>query len=164
MIKIRSYVSELTPAACKAFIRDNLDAFTLLYGEEHATGWTKLGWFRVSYNTGKLSRGYWVFNKALGRISRRKGETRVTFVTFRGLTDPISIVVNFSLSSLIFLLAEGSEGATWRDILLFGGIWSMGMAVVTWLYSMIHPDGKYAEGKLIGFLERNIAHKRRKLL
>jgi len=39
---------------------------------------------------------------------------------------------------------------------LSGGITAVA-ATFTWLYTIIHPDGEYAEAELIGFLERNLA-------
>lgn len=158
---IRRYTSKLSTKECKDFIRENLDAFSIPFGDEYMTGWTKLGFFSVSYKMGKWQRNYWVFNKSIGRISSRRGTTRVTFVTFRGLTDPLSLLLQLFGIYIMLSVAQGMEIMNAADKWLIAGCFTAVLAIISWIYTTIHPDGAYAEKEMIDYLERNIATTRR---
>ncbi|MFD0673771.1 hypothetical protein [Cohnella sp. GCM10027633] len=152
----RRLTSPRTAENCKSFIRQNVDRFSLNFGVPAMTGWTKLGWFCLSYRDGKTRR-HPIFNRAFGRISRRGGRTVVTYRTYKGLTDPIGFFFLLAMAACFMIAVAGRESlviplAETAEAII--GLAVM-MAGVTWLSTIVREDGRENERELIGFIERN---------
>lgn len=150
----RKLISPRKAENCEAFLRDNVDKFSFSFGNPVMTGWTKFGWFGLSYRDGEYRR-FPLFNRAFGRISRRKGQTVVSYRTYKGLTDPVALFVLFAAAlALMFAIAfqdnvpldEAAETA-------FG--LTAAMAGLTWISTAAREEGREGEQELIGFIERN---------
>ena len=96
---------------CRALLRQNLDS-RFDFGMERHVGWVIGYFFSMSYHSGDEVGLYYllVFHKAMGFLSGKKGSTNVHFVVFKGLTDPVSLLLLFVVSFLIIWFAwEGKE-------------------------------------------------------
>ncbi|CAM4447185.1 SMODS and SLOG-associating 2TM effector domain-containing protein [Paenibacillus tarimensis] len=128
--------------------------FTLIDNwSERYSGWVKRGLFSISYKSGKICMNNPIFNKAIGRISTRKGVTVVSFRTYRGLTDILSLAILFA-GSFAIILATSSQVLDIGTIALLSLFCCSLAAVITYTFTSLSSEGREGEEYLIGFLER----------
>ncbi|WP_181438863.1 hypothetical protein [Paenibacillus sambharensis] len=120
---------------------------------EHHSGWIKRGWFSISYKSGKIRMYNPVFNKVIGRIKTRKGVTMVSFRTYRGLTDILSLVILFA-GSFALILATSSQVLDIGTIALLSLFCCSLAAVITYTFTSLSSEGREGEEYLINLLER----------
>ncbi|MCU6713070.1 hypothetical protein M6D81_30660 [Paenibacillus sp. J5C_2022] len=157
---VRRYKSDVSAKQFRTFTKENLDRFTLPW-QEGFSGWCHFGCFSVCYKSGDMSERRNIFTKAVGRIRRRNGEHFVSFIVFRGLTDPFSLLVLFTLSFIIIALtASQGIGPLPIGIAAFGaGLCTLLASGITFLFSLFHEEGQESAEELIRYLERTVAHK-----
>lgn len=139
---------------CKAFLRENVDLFSFAFGESAITGWTKFGWFSLSYRDGEYRR-FPLFNRAFGRISRRKGRTIVSYRTYKGLTDPVGLFVLFVAALGLMLAIAFQDNVPMDEAAESAFGLAAAMAGITWLSTVVREEGREGERELVGFIERN---------
>lgn len=141
---------------CRALLRQNLDS-RFDFGMERHVGWVIGYFFSMSYHSGDEVGLYYllVFHKAMGFLSGKKGSTNVHFVVFKGLTDPVSLLLLFGVSFLIIWFAWEGKGAPISACLYLSLLCTILVASVTYCVSAFSPKGRKAQGKLKGTL-RNL--------
>lgn len=150
----RTYKTLLTPAECQTRLRACIDFVSLNFGQERYTGWVKFGIFHISYKDGEYSFQKYIFNKVIGKITSKQGQTIVKFKSYKGLTDIISLFVIFTLSFLIFLLVETNLPIIYT--LLFSALCCCLSSVISFLSTWLSETGRDNEIELIQFMERNL--------
>lgn len=152
----RKLISPRKAENCEAFLKENVDLFSFAFGESAITGWTKFGWFSLSYRDGEYRR-LPLFNRAFGRISRRKGRTVVSYRTYKGLTDPVGLFVLLAAAFGLILVAaaQGSVPAPIDEAAGSAFGLAAAMAGLTWISTVVREEGREGEQELIGFIERN---------
>ncbi|MCR8642020.1 hypothetical protein NV379_05060 [Paenibacillus sp. N1-5-1-14] len=95
-----------------------------------------------------------VRNKVMGRITVKNDKTHVSFRTYRGYTDVLSIVTMFMISFISTILADVATGALnmmWK--LLLPILFCLIAASFSWIVSHTSEDGQENENLLIEFLK-----------
>lgn len=132
-------------------LREKFDS-RLMLGQERYIGWCKGKVFSVNYYSGAEfgRRNYPIYNKAMGIICDKDGRTEVSYHVFRGLTDPVSVMVLFLFTSLILKIVEVSF------FVLFGLGWTVAVALLTWICTVCSATGQEGKERLEEFLSRQI--------
>ncbi|MBR5247459.1 MAG: hypothetical protein IKV27_00710 [Lachnospiraceae bacterium] len=132
-------------------LRDRFDS-RLMLGQERYIGWCMGKVFSLNYYSGAefMRRNYPIYNKAMGIIRDRDGRTEVSYHVFRGLTDPVSVIVQFLLTLLILKIVEVPF------FVLFGLGWTIAVALLTWVCTVCSQRGQEGKERLDEFLSRQI--------
>lgn len=134
---------------CQVLLGRNLDS-RLDFGMERHVGWVFSYFFSMAYHSnnevGRLF--YPIFHKAMGILVSHKESTRVYYVVFRGLTDPVSLLLVFGGSLLIVSVAlEGIELSF--PLLFWMALFCAVLAAgITFLFSILTPSGRQAYKQL----------------
>lgn len=139
-------ISQL-PKEYKNDLKGQLDS-PFLFGQRRWTGYCFGPFFSVHYYSGKElgRRNYPIMNKARGIIRRIDGKTVVSYFIFRGLTDPVSLIILFLLTALIF------KGINAPEPILFAIIWTLLIACSTAFYTIFSEAGQTETADLERFL------------
>ena len=121
----------------------------LMFGASRYIGWTLGNLFSLSYYSGKEfgRRNYPIANKAIGIVIRREQQSVVHYCTFRGLTDPFSLVLLFALTYLIFALAD------FPHPLGFTAAWVAAVALLTFICTVASAVGHEGKVQIDKFLQ-----------
>ena len=151
-MKKRRYTTKLSQKECISFIKDNIDFIHFDLYDEFFRGWTKFSIFSISYNDGEHKRGRAVYNKAVGIISMKNGETRVRFRLYKGWTDLFSIIYTMLLPFCVMLIM----GPPFIPNMLFLGVivFPAILDSYSWLYTILSKAGHANEATLLAYLER----------
>lgn len=136
-----------SPKKYKNDLKNQLDS-PFLFGQRRFTGWCLGPVFSVHYYSGKEfgRRNYPILNKSVGIVRRIDGKTLVSYFIFRGLTDPVSLILLFLSTALIFTTIHAPEP------ILFAIIWTILIAGSTALYTIFSEAGQTETADLERFL------------
>lgn len=152
----RKYISTLSEKECKSFIKENIDFISFNFTQEHFIGWTKFGFFSITYKSGKIRMYNPIFNKALGRITSKNGKTMVSFRTYKGLTDIFSLFFIF-VSSFIILSAAGiNYEFNVIQVIGLSALCCALVSIITFAASYLSEEGQEGENQLSNFLQRSL--------
>lgn len=120
-----------------------------LWGQERYVGWLMGPIFCVTYYSGKEwgRRNYPIYNKAIGVVQDKKDGTEIRYIHFKGISDPINVMFIYILTVGIFAYV-GVE-----KFLLYAGIWTIGVVIITFLYTVATEVGAADGEKLKSFLK-----------
>ena len=143
-------LSELTYSEYRERFKEALDS-PLALGSERFTGWMIGGLFTLNYYSGHefMRRNYPILNKAMGFVRKRDGKAEITFLTFMGLTDPVSFLLMYSLCLIILKFAQIPLSIGWWISLL----WYGAFAVFTFLCTFLSERGNEGNKLLKVFAE-----------
>ena len=135
--------TEMDLQQCRQALRDALDS-RKVFKEERYTGWVKGKLFSMSYGGDKetAEKGRWAYNKAMGFLSERDGKTRVHAVIFRGLSDPVSLLVLYAIFLIVFLLIQERWHATLADSLVFSLLAAASISCITYMATAFGEVGR----------------------
>lgn len=148
---IRRYKTNLTPKECRARIRENVDLISVGFYEKFL-GWTLLNLFLISYRSGRIRFKDPIFNKIMGTIRRKNGVTYVRFIKFRGLTDPLSLLLVFLGSYFItWIETEGQLQA--MQVAGLSLLCCLFVGLLTFVFTSLLIEGQEGEERLVEFIE-----------
>jgi len=132
-----------SPQKYIAHIKSQLDS-PLSFGRERFTGLCLGPFFSVNYHSGEEfgKRNYPIMNKAIGVVRNAEEKTEVFYFIFQGLTAPLSLIILFLLSLLIFAAVE-APGAVY-----FALGWTAAVALLTFLCTALSENGQYGTAQL----------------
>lgn len=143
-------LSELTVKDYRERFKESLDS-RFAFGSERFTGWMIGRFFSLSYFSGHefLRRNYPICNKAMGFVRERDGKAEILFLTFKGITDPVSFLLLYLGCLVIFAAAKIPLSIGWWLSLL----WYAAVAALTFLFTALSERGKEGDQKLKVFAE-----------
>lgn len=150
----KRFVSTLTVKECNMFIEENLGLLFLHYGLDRFQGWVRLGFYCVTLTNERFQLRNPVFHKAIGRISKSNGETRVTVTMYRGLTDLFSLLTIFLISYV--LLGILTLNYNFVSLSLLSLLISFVVAGITYLITCFSEEAIENEEELLDFLKRSM--------
>lgn len=133
---------------------DNLSHW-FYFGEERYTGWCKFGFFSVRYHSGKeLWQFYYqIFNKCLGYIRNKNGQTTIRYLHFHGLTDPVSLLTQYIGSFLILYIVKTRFQLDLGDVLVYSLLPTAIAALFTCIFTAFSGQGYQNQRELDSFLD-----------
>jgi hypothetical protein len=152
----RKYFSTLSKRECESFIEENIDFISFNIGQEHFSGWTKLGFFNISYVSGKYRLYNPIYNKVIGRITNKDGNTIVSIHSYKGLTDIFSLLLLFAFSFAIISLVEMNYGYNIFAAIGLSALCCAFASIITYVATYLSKQGKEGEEGLLNFLETNL--------
>lgn len=149
--------TELSKSHCESVIKNSVDYYSISLDGGEFVGWMYKGFFSISISRGMLKSDF-VRNKALGRISTQNNKTYVSFRTYRGYTDIVSImtfiIVGFISLSVVDIFVGGVIGFGWK--VAMPAFFSLIIAAVSWIISHASEDGQENENVLLEFLQNGL--------
>lgn len=138
---------------CAETLRQSLDS-RLMLGQERYVGWAVGPFFSIAYYSGREfgKRNYPIFNKALGIFLGKKNETEICYLRFKGLTDPVSLLLLYVATYIIVSISQ--------DKLSFTLLQRHGMAaacvaisaVITFLFTLLSEAGEEGGDNLESYI------------
>jgi hypothetical protein len=153
----KEYFSTLSRKECESFIKENIDYFSFNIGQEHFSGWTKFGFFCISYISGKYRLYNPIYNKVIGRIADKNGNTTVSIHLYKGLTDIFSLLLLFVCSFTIVSLVEMNYKYNIFAAIGLSALCCAFASIITYVSTYMSKQGKEGENELLNFLERNLS-------
>ncbi|MDD3193448.1 MAG: hypothetical protein PHE47_06305 [Oscillospiraceae bacterium] len=141
---------------CRVLLRQNLDS-RFDFGMERHVGWVIACFFSMVYHSGNEVglRYSLISHKAMGFLSGGKNGTDVYYVVFRGMTDPVSLLLLFLGSFLVIWFAWEGQGAPFVICVHLALLITALVAGATYLVSAFSGIGRQAHKQLKGTL-RNL--------
>ncbi len=129
--------------ACQQALKDALDSRKIFKAERY-TGWVKGRFFSMAYTCDKeaAERGRWSYNKAMGFLTEKNGCTHVHMTIFRGLSDPVSLLILFVVFLVLFLLIQERWHATFLDSLTFSLLAAACIACISYMATAFGEVGR----------------------
>ena len=118
---------------------------------ERHVGWVCASFFSMAYHrsneVGRLFYPY--FHKVVGVLVPHKDDTTTAhYIVYKGLTDPVSLLLLFVGSFLICAVSAERAGLPW-SYSLWGALLCTGLAAgITFLFSTLSPLGRQAQKQL----------------
>ena len=128
---------------CQQELKDALDSRKIFKAERY-TGWVKGRFFSMAYTHDKeaAERGRWSYNKAMGFLTEKEGNTHVHVTIFRGLSDPVSLLILFVVFLILFLLIQERWQATFLDTLTFSLLATACIACISYMATAFGEVGR----------------------
>ena len=128
---------------CRQALRNALDSRKVFKAERY-TGWVKGRFFSMAYTHDKeaAERGRWSYNKAVGFLTEKDGCTHVHVTIFRGLSDPVSLLILFVVFLILFLLIQERWHATFLDSLTFSLLAAACIACISYMATAFGEVGR----------------------
>ena len=144
-------LTELTVTEYREQFREALDSW-LAFGSERFTGWMIGKFFTLNYFSGRefMRRNYPISNKAMGFIREKDGKAEVCFLTFMGITDPVSFLLMYLGCLIVLKISEVPITIGWWLSLL----WYGAFALMTFLFTALSETGSEGNKMLKVFVER----------
>lgn len=155
MTLMRKYITSLSPKECTSIIKDSIDFISIGFGFEKFTGWILLNIFSISFSSGPIRLYNPIYNKIIGKISKKDGVTYVSIIKFKGLTDFFSIGFIFILSFIIILIASQGLLNVWI-LICMSLLCCLLAAIITFTFTRITIEGQNGDKRLTEFIERNL--------
>jgi hypothetical protein len=138
---------------CYKQLKESLDnPFSILvsFGCEKYTGWVRGPLFSISYSSGQEfgRRNYPIFNKAIGFMTEKNDTSTVHYFIFKGLTDPVSVIIQYFFAFLIFFLIRWSI----VTCLICAAVWAALVAGTTLVATLLSESGDEGEERLNHFI------------
>lgn len=143
-------LSDLTYHEYRERFKEALDS-PLALGSERFTGWMIGKFFTLNYFSGQefMRRNYPIQNKAMGFLQKKDGKTEIRFLTFMGITDPLSFLLMYVGCLIILAVADIPFGMSWWISLL----WYGAFALMTFLCTALSERGSEGNKLLKVFVE-----------
>lgn len=149
-----TFTSSLNARGYLEKLKDALDSNLDLYraqDQERYTGWVIGRVFSVRYYSGKEvgQRFYPIGHKAMGFVKNTGGKAEVRFWVFKGLTDPVSLLLMGGIGW--FLMHLSDVPAAW----LFALIGTLLISGFTFLCTALSMAGLEGEAQLRHFIRHD---------
>ena len=123
------------------------------YGEDHYEGWFIKNFFSIGYvSSHSFSKYNPVRNRVLGYIKQDETGSKVTWIRFRGYTDPVSLLLVFLCCFITLLCVRNMGGIVEGPIsmvLEYSAIFTIGAALVSWCSTRMTGEGTIGHDRLL---------------